>query len=385
MTGRSVNARGSTLRGLSAAILLMSPGWAHAAAESTEHQLERLRTEIQALRSELESVLDRKLSAEDQLRITEKNMWKINVLLRALDSKIKTRDAELAQLTRQRATAQSSVQKHKNAMALQVRSDYLLGRQPYLKLLLNQQQPQKLARTVAYYNYLHRARLARIEQLNHEVVKLRQVEQAISATGAELANDHQEKLAEKQRLEDYRQQRLNIVASLNAELNQKDSRLKRLLEDEQRVTALVQQLQSELVLEPVAKRPFPELRGQLNWPVRGTIKERFGSDRNIGQLKWQGVMIASQAGAEVRAVSHGRVAFAEWFRGFGLLMILDHGGGYMTLYGYNESLFKEHGDWVEANEVIARVGPGSGISESGLYFEIRHNGKPINPTRWCKN
>jgi septal ring factor EnvC (AmiA/AmiB activator) len=112
---------------------------------------------------------------------------------------------------------------------------------------------------------------------------------------------------------------------------------------------------------------------------------RFGSDRNVGQLKWQGVVIASQAGTEVRAVSHGRVAFADWFRGFGLLMILDHGNGYMSLYGPTDSLFKEHGDWVEANEVIARVGPGNAPLGSGLYFEIRHNGKPINPTRWCKN
>jgi septal ring factor EnvC (AmiA/AmiB activator) len=157
------------------------------------------------------------------------------------------------------------------------------------------------------------------------------------------------------------------------------------LEDEQRLAALVQQLQSELILEPIAKQPFAQLRGKLNWPVAGPTTVKFGSKRNIGQLKWQGVVIASQPGTEVRAVSHGRVAFADWFRGFGLLIILDHGNGYMSLYGHNDSLFKEHGDWVDANEVIARVGPGSGQLGSGLYFEIRHNGKPINPTRWCKN
>ncbi|KPJ88770.1 MAG: hypothetical protein AMJ53_16390, partial [Gammaproteobacteria bacterium SG8_11] len=111
---------------------------------------------------------------------------------------------------------------------------------------------------------------------------------------------------------------------------------------------------------------------------------KFGSERNLGQLKWQGVVIGSEAGTEVRSISHGRVAFADWFRGFGLLMILDHGNGYMSLYGHNDSLFKELGDWVEADEVIARVGPGSGQLGTGLYFEIRHNGKPINPIRWCK-
>jgi septal ring factor EnvC (AmiA/AmiB activator) len=350
----------------------------------SEQQLDQLRQDIRALRKELAAVKNSQASAEEQLRVTEKSINKMNALLRSLDKKIQRQNGEIEQLKRRRASAQTHIQEHKTALAKQVRSDYLLGQQPYLKLLLNQQQPQKLARTVAYFKYYHRARITSIEKLNLQLDELRQVEQAIKTTSAQLAQAKQEKLAEKQNLQNRRQQRATLLTSLTAQFKQKDTRLKRLLEDEQRLATLVQQLQSDVILEPAPKQPFAELRGRLRWPVQGPVSVQFGSKRNIGQLTWQGVMIASRAGAEVRAVSHGRVAFADWFRGFGLLIILDHGNGYMSLYGHNDSLFKEHGDWVDANEVIASVGSGSGQSGSGLYFEIRHNGKPVNPTRWCK-
>jgi septal ring factor EnvC (AmiA/AmiB activator) len=368
--------------------ILLFPGWSHAAAgeseTSNEQQLEQLRKDIRDLRSELASVKSNQSSVEDQLRITEKSISKMNALLRTLENKIQRQNRKIEQLNRQRSTTQSKIEQQKTALAKQVRSDYLLGKQPYLKLLLNQQQPQKLARTVAYFKYYHQARLTSIQQLNSQLAELQQVEQAIKTTGAQLAEDKQEKMTEKQNLETRYQQRATLLANLNQQFKQKDAKLNRMLEDEQRLAALVQQLQSDLLLEPVPKQPFEQLKGQLHWPVQGPIAVRFGSKRNIGQLTWQGVVIDSPSGTEVRAVSHGRVAFADWFRGFGLLMILDHGNGYMSLYGHNDSLFKEHGDWVEANEVIARVGSGSGQAGSGLYFEIRHNGKPINPTRWCK-
>lgn len=388
MIVKSVSSQSNVLCWLTLAIVIfpINAGWAqNPSGETSEQQLQRLRQDIHALRGEMESVKHNKLSMEDQLRVTEKSIGKINSLLRSLDHKIQRQDKEIVQLTQRRSTAKTQVQKHKKVLGDQVLSDYLLGKQPYLKLLLNQQQPQKLARTMAYFDYFHRARLTKIEQLNQELDEFQRVEQAITATSAQLAQDKQEKLAEKHMLEIRQQQRTTLLARLNAQYQQKGAKLERLLEDEQRLAALVQQLQSELILEPLAKRPFADLRGQLKWPAQGPIVVKFGSERNPGQLKWQGVLISSPAGTEVHAVSHGRVAFADWFRGFGLLMILDHGNGYMSLYGHNDSLFKEHGDWVETNEVIARIGPGSRNSETGLYFEIRHNGKPINPTRWCKN
>jgi septal ring factor EnvC (AmiA/AmiB activator) len=137
-------------------------------------------------------------------------------------------------------------------------------------------------------------------------------------------------------------------------------------------------------LEPVTEEPFASRKGELAWPAKGRIGARFGSARGVGRLYWDGVLIEAPEGGEVRSVHYGRVAFADWLRGFGLLLIIDHGDGYMTLYGYNQSLFKETGEWVEAGEVIAQVGRSGGRSTSGVYFGIRHNGEPIDPKKWCK-
>lgn len=353
--------------------------------DQTEQQLDKLRREIGSLRTELEQAHKSKLTAEDQLRVTEKSIGKITALLRTLDKNIERQDREIASLSQRQQRLQDNIERHKDTLAKQVRATYLLGKQPYLKLLLNQQQPQKLARTMTYFNYYSRAKVTQINQLNGELNELQQLKQAIQTANAQIEHDKTEKLTEKQNLEAFHRQRVTLLASLNKDINSKDARLKHLLEDEQRLTALVQHLQSDVIPEqPITKQPFAESKGSLLWPVQGPLLAKFGNKRNIGQLKWQGVMISSAAGSEVRAVSHGRVAFADWFRGFGLLIILDHGNGYMSLYGHNDSLYKEQGDWVEANEVIARVGPGSSKLGSGLYFELRHNGKPINPLRWCK-
>lgn len=352
--------------------------------EQSEQRLEKLRRDIGELQTQLKQAQESKLSAQDQLRVTEKSIGKINALLRSLDQKIEHQNNKITGLNQRQQQTLSNIEHQKQILAKELRATYLLGRQPYLKLLLNQQQPQKLARSVTYFNYYSRAKVAQIDQLNAEVKELQQLKQAIQTTNTQIEQDKSEKLTEKQKLQAYHRQRVSLLASLNREISSKGARLKRLLEDEQRLSALVQQLQSDVLLEPITKKPFAQLKGSLLWPVQGPLLGRFGNNRNIGHLKWQGVMISSAAGSEVRAVARGRVAFADWFRGFGLLIILDHGNGYMSLYGHNDSLYKEHGDWVEANDVIARVGPGNGTLESGLYFELRHNGKPINPLRWCK-
>lgn len=168
-------------------------------------------------------------------------------------------------------------------------------------------------------------------------------------------------------------------------------------EDERRLQRLLDSLataprdnsqtpaEGELASEGTEHTPFLTLRGRLQWPSRGKLTTRYGSARKVGKLKWQGVNIKAPEGTEVHAISHGRVAFSDWLRGFGLLTIIDHGDGYMSLYGGNQSLFKEVGDWVEAGEVIAGVGNSGGRKNSALYFEIRHNGKPTNPLKWCRN
>ena len=181
-------------------------------------------------------------------------------------------------------------------------------------------------------------------------------------------------------------QRRDVVARLTQELNDQSRQLDRLQSDERDLQTLITGLEEALADIP-AEHPqqlaFVGLRGRLPWPASGRIVNRFGSPK-LGALVWDGVMISAPEGREVRAVHHGRVAFADWLRGFGLMLIVDHGDGYMTLYGHNQSLFKEAGDWVEVGEPVALVGSSGGREQAGVYFGIRYQGRAVDPAKWCR-
>jgi len=194
---------------------------------------------------------------------------------------------------------------------------------------------------------------------------------------------HREKAA----LEKTSRARALVVSRLNQEIHSKGEALVRLLEDERRLQQVVETIHEAMpeVLTDRGQRPvFGKLKGRLQWPTKGKVRALFGKPRQAGRVRWNGVLIQAREGKEVHSVSHGRVAYADWLRGYGLLLIVDHGDGYMSLYGHNQSLFKETGDWVEAGEVIGSVGKSGGFQQAELYFEIRHNGKPSNPVKWCK-
>jgi len=178
---------------------------------------------------------------------------------------------------------------------------------------------------------------------------------------------------------------LQLLADLHRTISGQGQELERLRENEHRLESLLEELRAQpapdMTQEVIA---FDELKGRLPWPARGSLASKFGTPRKSGALKWQGVIIAAAGGQDVTAISRGRVVYADWLRHFGLLLIIDHGNGYMSLYGHNQSLFKERGDWVEAGETIASVGDSGGHAETGLYFEIRRRGTPVNPVQWCR-
>jgi len=274
----------------------------------------------------------------------------------------------------------------RRGLARYVRAAYATGRQDQFKLLLNQENPATLSRALTYYSYFNRQRAERIQALATVLDELADIKENITRDTERLAELREQKAAARQRLDDQRQRRLALIADLARELGDQDARLARLRQDEQKLTELVAGLARELADIPPAEIrevPFHMLKGKLPWPSVGKIRHKFGTPRGTGDLSWQGVLVAAQPGTPVHAVSHGRVAFADWLRGFGLLMIIEHGDGYMSLYGHSESLLKEVGDWVEAGEVIARVGDTGGRDRSGLYFEIRHGGTPVDPVSWC--
>jgi septal ring factor EnvC (AmiA/AmiB activator) len=360
--------------------------WAGEVADNSA-KLEQLRHQINELRADLDSDKQRKQSLQDQLRNVERRVGKVSHLLKRLKRQIRNKNRELGKLQAERRDKQDDLQGHRVAFAHQIRASYTAGQQEYLKILLNQQKPAAVARTLTYYDYYHRARLQRIQAIDQSLAELAEVEASLKQKKQELEASQQEQKTEKARLEGTRQERGEILAKLQKAIRSKGQRLELMLEDERRLQQLLQSL-AAVPAEPPAEfgegQPFAQRRGQLQWPTSGRVSERFGKRRKEGKLKWQGVMIDAPEGTEVRAISHGRVAFSDWLRGFGLLTIIDHGDGYMSLYGGNQSLFKEVGDWVDEGEIIASVGNSGGRKDTALYFEIRHNGKPTNPLKWCR-
>jgi septal ring factor EnvC (AmiA/AmiB activator) len=306
--------------------------------------------------------------------------------LHRTDARLKALDDQLAELLEERSKISSQLQEQSSTLAREAVAVYAMGRQQRIKLLLNQERPAAVGRVLTYFSYFSRARQSRIEDMRATLERQRTLQADIDLKTRSLADLRLEQRQQAELLEAQRSRREQVVAGLDRRLKNQGGELARLQRDEKQLQALVRSLQELLADIPAdagRQQPFRKLKGRLRWPVHGRLARRFGSARGQSGLKWQGVLIAAPEGGPVHAVHQGRVAFADWMRGFGLLLIIDHGGGYMTLYGHNQALYKEVGEWVDSGEVVATAGASGGRNDTGLYFEIRHNGQPVNPVRWC--
>lgn len=355
--------------------------------QAKEAELKQLRARIATLQQELENARGRYDSLRTELRHTERRIGSLSRKLKELTEKLGKQQEKLTGLKQREQALQQSVAEQRHHLSGQIRASYAMGRQEYLKILLNQEDPATVGRMITYYDYLNKARSERIHQLNKTLSELEQVRAEVEAETARLRSLRDQRAREKKALDGMRLERKFVIGKLQGEIQDKDQRLGGMLQDEAELKSLIQALSEALAdipAEPGNRKPFANLKGKLKWPTRGRLMISYGSPRKLGKLTWQGVIIGADSGQEVRAVSHGRVAFADWLRGYGLLIIIDHGDGYMSLYGHNESLYRETGDWVEPGEVIATVGDSGGQEQSGLYFEIRKDGKPSDPVRWCR-
>ncbi len=290
-------------------------------------------------------------------------------------------------MLRQRAALDTKLKDQRAALAALLRSAYSMGRGEELKLLLAQDNAADIARMLAYYGYFERARLGEIGALLKNLDALAKVQNEIEAQQAMLKTSRDERAEQARQLDAERVARMQALDQIDATLKDQKSRLAALGKNEKALTDLIAKLRDIFADIPktlAGAEPFAALRGKVPWPLRGRIAERFGSSTGGGQVS-QGVLIAAKGGSEVRAVSHGRVVFADWLRGYGLLMIVDHGDGYLSLYGYNETLLKDVGDWVDAGTVVATSGDSGGRPTPGLYFELRYKGKAIDPAPWLKS
>lgn len=352
-----------------------------------EAELAQLRQRIAVLQRELETARGRYDAQRQELRRTERQIGSISRKLRQLTSELGKTQAKMSELRKRAKELQELVASQRNYLAGQIRASYAMGRQEYMKILLNQENPSTVGRVITYYDYLNKARTRRIETLSNNLRELDHVHSEMEAENLRLTALREERAEEKSQLEASRKKREMALRQLKMQLEDKDVYLSGMRRDEQELKRLIRALSDaleDIPAEPGNRKPFVALKGKLAWPTRGPLLTSYGSPRRLGKLTWQGVNIGASSGQGVHSVSHGRVAFADWLRGYGLLIIIDHGDGYMSLYGHNQSLYKETGDWVETGEIIATVGDSGGQENSGLYFEIRKDGQPTDPVRWCK-
>jgi murein hydrolase activator len=283
-----------------------------------------------------------------------------------------SRQAELAQGLK----ADSAV------LADELRAAWMVGGEPRLKLMLSQRDPAALGRMLAWYGYVARARAGRMEELRARLAALTEVSRQVEVESARLAAAEARQADAVAALDEARAARAKAVAELDADLARQGQEAERLREEAAALEQLIQELRAAVADLPIADAvPFAAQRGRLTWPVQGVLARDFGARRGGGPES-NGVLIAAERGTDVKAVWHGRVAYANWLPGLGLLLVLEHGDGFMSLYAHNEVLFSEVGDWVSAGEVVGRVGDSGGRDQAGLYFEIRSGTKPQNPTPW---
>ena len=348
-----------------------------------ERELEEVRERI----SELKQSMD--VSAADRDRLTA-DLQTAEVAIAEKRLRLKDLERQRAYSTKRRAELDEDIAERESeladesgSLAAQVRAAYMSGNQEKIKLLLNQRDPATLGRVMTYYGYLNDYRAANINTVSARIRELAELHSQVAAEEARLSDLAKLQQKELHKVSQVQDERATLLAALKNKLAAEGQEIDRLAAQEIDLARLIEELTSILSDYPISsEQPFSAHRGRLTWPVAGTLLQDFGQPRVGGQLKWNGVVLAAPRGREVRSVYHGRIAFADWLAGLGLLVIIDHGDGFMTLYGYNETILKNTGDWVAPGDVIATVGDSGGQAQPALYFEIRQGKKPINPRRW---
>lgn len=348
-------------------------------------ELKELRQRIDRLQSELEETRGERNEAREKLRDSERRIGTLIRNLRDTDRRYRKESSRLRDLEAARTRARQDRQRQQQELEAAVRAAYALGRQETVKLLLSQDDPARASRVLVYYRYLADARITHIGQLNGTLARLTALETEIGARQQELASLREQQQEKKRSLDITRAERQEALVQLNEQVRTRSQEIERLQRNEERLSRLVRGLRAALPPPPVTGSSPPRTgKGQWQLPVQGRIKARYGQTKPVGNLRWRGLFVAAAEGRPIQAVTGGRVAYADWLRGFGLLVVLDHGNGVMTLYGHNQSLIKAVGEPVESGEVIALSGNTGGPPEPGLYFEVREHGEPRNPLDWCK-
>ena len=368
------------------ALLLLSAATAAFAddelAKVKERELEAVRERISELKKSMDRAARDRDRVTSELQAAEVKIGEQRILIRDIEREQDYSTRRLAELEIEIEAREAELDQESGELAEQVRAAYMTGGQERLKLLLNQQSPATLGRMLRYYDYLNRHRAGNIEAVTGRLRRLAELRSEVVAEVARLDQLASRRAAELRVLTDAQDDRRRLLGELDQRMATEGREIERLAIEEKDLERLIAELTSILSDYPItAESPFTEYKGRLTWPVAGRLVRDYGQPRS-GELRWNGVVLAAPRGREVRSVYHGRIVFADWLAGMGLLVIVDHGDNYLTLYGYNETLLKKPGDWVAPGDVIATVGDSGGQAETGLYFEVRQGTRPVNPRAW---
>lgn len=378
----------------------------------TLHQIEMAKQEVTELEKALGKLRVQQSTSLKQLRATETEIANLQKKIAELKKEQTETESKLTWLAEEQQKAEQKRQEQERIFASQAKATYESGRQEYLKLLLNQQEPDKVSRTLVYYDYLSQARLVQLTEFQETVKQLKDITEEMEHYQQQLNTQNTALQEQRNQLAEVRKKRQAVLASLNKQIKENNDRIVQRERDQIELNKVLRTIDATLARqarEREAQQPattttnttqgqtvvsnvntgfvgnFAQAKGKLSWPVSGKIIANYGSTRgDDSRTKWDGVLISASRGASVKAVHEGRVVYSDWLRGTGWLTIIDHGQGYYSLYGHNQTLLKKVGDVVKTGDAIATAGNSGGIDSVALYFSIRQQGQAVNPVLWCR-
>ena len=371
--------------------------------------LRLLRTRIERLKTAIAGDEETRTEARDALRESEQAISEANRKLHNLSMERQAARAELTQLNAETRHIEAELSRRQETIGRLLSVRYLNGETDYLKLLVSGADPNQTSRELHYYGFITKAQAELARGLRDSLARIKELQDETREMTADLTRIEASQKSERNRLAREQVARRGVLDKVSTRLREQRRQVRGLERDESRLSRLIAEIGKVIAEEtqrsrtatkvmprnarndavppsqgpePGAPQSFATLKGSLRLPVRGELAGRFGSARPDGGPSWKGLFIRAASGQEVRAVAPGRVVFAEWMRGFGNLLILDHGKGYLTVYGNNEAVLKQVGDQVRSGDAVATTGASGGSTESGLYFEARHEGRPFDPLKW---
>lgn len=402
-------------------LLHVLPAHAEKKPEQTKRELNDVHERLESLKKELNSSQEARKDAADALKESEIAISEANKKLYEINQRQLENKKILSKLQSDSEATNHALAQQQKLLSGQLYQQYVYGQQSYLRMILQSEKPSEIARDVHYFSYIAKARADTIRQMQDNLAKINRLNEETAAALQEVAELKQKQMEERRALQQQKAAKSKVVKSLSQQINAQRSEIKKLSRDEKRLAQLVERLAEIARAKPAPRKVarkntsqtpaaaptdsgktsseivasnhalpsddlsginFAALKGKLRLPVRGDVTNRFGANRADTGISWKGLFIKANEGAEVKSVASGRVVFADWLRGFGNLIIVDHGDGYMSLYGNNQAVLKQAGDNVRSGDAIAYVGNSGGNETNGLYYELRRQSRPFDPLSW---